>query len=161
VDKERLLIPWEEWKRKARDFGFHYTPYNFDSHPEVDFFEQLLDQMNLHEANIEDIYFTGALSDPEKTDFFVQYRGEDALWHRYTPDFVIRRRDGKCLIVEIKREHDREHPIDGQNGRKAMATRRWTDLNPNKLKYQMVFTSSDNVAYDQLAPARAFVSEDN
>jgi type III restriction enzyme len=91
----------------------------------------------------------------------VEYRGEDALWHRYTPDFIIRRRDSRCLIVEIKKEHDREHPIDGQNGQKAMATRRWTDLNPDKLKYQIIFTSSDDIAYDQLAQARAFVSEDN
>jgi type III restriction enzyme len=161
VDKEKLLLRWEEWKDKAGDFGFHYTPYNFDSHPEVDFFEQLLDQMNLHRCDIEDIYFTGALTDPQKTDFFVEYRGEDALWHRYTPDFIIRRRDSRCLIVEIKKEHDREHPIDGQNGQKAMATRRWTDLNPDKLKYQIIFTSSDDIAYDQLAQARAFVSEDN
>jgi len=161
VDKESLLLRWEEWKQKARNFGFHYTPYNFDSHPEVDFFEQLLDQMNLHQYNVEDIYFTGALTDPEKTDFFMEYKGEDALWHRYTPDFIIRRRDGKCLIVEIKREHDRGHPIDGQNGQKAIATRRWADLNPDKLKYQMIFTSTDSVAYDQLAEARAFVDKDN
>ncbi len=45
---------------------------------------------------------TGALTDPKKTDFYVEYRGEDGNWHRYTPDFVIRRKDGKCLIVEIK-----------------------------------------------------------
>jgi len=161
VDKENLLLKWEEWKEKARNFGFHYTPYNFDSHPEVDFFEQLLDQMNLHQHNVEDIYFTGALTDSEKTDFFVEYKGEDALWHRYTPDFIIRRRDGKCLIVEIKREHDRKHPIDGQNGQKAIATRRWADLNPDKLKYQIIFTSTDSVVYDQLAEARAFLDKDN
>lgn len=161
VDKESLLQRWEEWKEKAKNFGFHYTPYNFDSHPEVDFFEQLLDQMNLNPDNVEDIYFTGALTDPEKTDFFVEYKGEDNLWHRYTPDFIIRRKDGKCLIVEVKREHDREHPVDGQNGRKAIATRKWADLNPEKLKYQMIFTNTDSVAYDQLAEARAFVDKDN
>jgi len=161
VDKESLLLRWDEWKEKARNFGFHYTPYNFDSHPEVDFFEQLLDQMNLHQHNVGDIYFTGALTDPEKTDFFVEYKGEDALWHRYTPDFIIRRRDGKCLIVEIKREHDRKHPIDGQNGQKAIATRKWAELNPDRLKYQMIFTSTDSVLYDQLAEARAFVDKDN
>jgi len=47
IDKESLLQKWEDWKGKADDFGFHYTPYNFDSHPELDFFEQLLDEMNL------------------------------------------------------------------------------------------------------------------
>jgi type III restriction enzyme len=161
VDKENLLQSWEKWKEKAKDFGFHYTPYNFDSRPEVAFFEQLLDQMNLHPDNVEDIYFTGALTDPKKTDFFVEYKGEDALWHRYTPDFIIRRRNGKCLIVEIKREHDRTHPIDGQNGRKAIATQRWADLNPENLKYQIIFTSTESVAYDQLTEASAFIEKDS
>jgi len=161
VDKENLLQKWEEWKEKAKDFGFHYTPYNFDSRPEVSFFEQLLDEMNLHPDSIEDIYFTGAMTGPNKTEFSIGYLGEDNLTHHYTPDFIIRRKDGKCLIVEIKREHDRAHPVDGQNGRKAIATRRWADLNPDQLKYQMIFTSTESVAYDQLAEARSFVEKDN
>jgi hypothetical protein len=161
VDKENLLQKWEQWKEKATDYGFHYTPYNFDSHPELDFFEQILEQINLHPANVEDIYFTGAVTDPNKTDFFVEYRGEDELWHRYTPDFIIRQKDGRCLIIEIKSEHDRDHTIDGQNGRKAIATRRWADLNPERLKYQMIFTATESIGYDQLKEARAFVDKDN
>ena len=30
IDKESLLVGWEDWKDKAGDFGFDYTPYNFD-----------------------------------------------------------------------------------------------------------------------------------
>ena len=63
--------------------------------------------------------------------------------HNYTPDFVVRRVDGKCLIVEIKSERERGHEIDGENGKKAIATRAWTDLNSYRLKYQMIFTGHD------------------
>jgi hypothetical protein len=160
IDKEHLLRKWEEWKGESNDFGFHYTPYNFDSHPELDFFEQILEEMNLHPKYVEDVYFTGALTDPQKTDFFVDYKGDDELWHHYTPDFIIRLKDGKCLIVEIKREHDQDHPIDGQNGRKAMAMRSLVGLNPDQLKYQMLFTKSDSFDYDQLKETRGFVEKD-
>lgn len=159
IDRENLLQRWEDWKDKAKDFGFHYTPYNFDSHPEVDFLEQLLDHINIHPNEIDDIYFTGALTDPNKTDFFIEYKGGNNQWHRYTPDFIIRCKNGKCLVIEIKREHDRHNPIDGQNGSKAIAARRWVDLNPDRLKYQMIFTNSDGIAYDKLKDVRDFVDE--
>ncbi len=154
IDREQLLTRWEKWKNLAGDLGFHYDPYNFDSSPERSFFTQLLDNLNQQPDQVEDIYFTGALSDPQKTDFFVEYKGEDNSWHRYTPDFVIRRKDGKCLIVEIKKEHDRLHIIDGEKGAKAVATQKWVGLNPDKLKYQMIFTASDEIGYDQVYRAR-------
>ena len=40
------------------------------------------------------------------------------------------------FIVEIKREYDRAHPIDGENRRKALALRKWESLNPDRIKYQ-------------------------
>jgi len=113
----------------------------------------------LHPEDVEDIYFTGAISDPQKTDFFVEYRGEDGGWHRYTPDFVLQRKDGRCLIVEIKKSHDRDHPVDGENGSKAMATRAWVGLNPDRLKYEILFTESDEVGFDQTRFARHFIEE--
>ena len=36
------------------------------------------------------------LHDPDKTDFLVEYKGVDGKWHSYSPDCVIRRRDGRC-----------------------------------------------------------------
>jgi type III restriction enzyme len=157
-DRESLLLSWTALLgRNPNDFGFHYAPYNFDSKPELSFFEQMLDMLNLQPREIEDIYFTGALTDPAKTDFFVEYRDEKGKWRRYTPDFIIRRKDGRCMIVEIKAERDRGDPLDGERGRKAMALRRWEDLNPDRLKYEMVFTPGDIVAPDQTQAVRRFI----
>lgn len=160
VDREKLLVTWESWRDKAGGFGFHYSPYNFDSNPEMSFFEQLLQQLKLCPDEIEDVYFTGALTDPNKTDFRVEYKGEDDKWHSYTPDFVIRRKDGKCFIVEIKREHDREHPVDGEHGRKAVAARALVGLSPERLKYEMIFARADAVSHDQTASVRSFIEEE-
>jgi len=159
IDRQALLTRWEEWRQAAGQFGFHYDPYVFDSSPEKSFFFQLLHAIHLHPEDVEDIYFTGAISDPQKTDFFVEYRGEDGGWHRYTPDFVLQRKDGRCLIVEIKKSHDRDHPVDGENGSKAMATRAWVGLNPDRLKYEILFTESDEVGFDQTRFARHFIEE--
>jgi hypothetical protein len=159
IDREHLLIHYEAWQKQAGRFGFHYTPYNFDSKPEQNFFENLLEMLKQKPADVEDIYFTGALTDTRKTDFFIEYRGVDGLMHNYTPDFVIRRRDGKCLIVEIKGEREREHPIDGEGGKKALATRKWEALNPDRLKYQMFFVKGDMVGLDDMLQAKEFLDE--
>lgn len=159
VDRQNLLLSWDEIKDNPGDYGFHYTPYNFDANPEKSFFEQLLRELNTTPSEVADIYFTGALTDPAKTDFFVEYKDDKGKWRRYTPDFIIRKkgRRGKCLIVEIKREHDLDHPVDGVRGRKAMALRRLEKLNPDRIKYEMIFTAADTVAVNQLAPAKAFI----
>ena len=163
-DREHLLLRWKDIaSQNSGDFGFHYTPYSFDSQPEKSFFLQMLDAANLDPQHVEDIYFTGGLHDPNKTDFFVEYKGEDGRWHRYSPDFVVRRKDGRCCIVEIKADRERNHPVDGERGRKALAVRKWTDLNPDRLRYQMIFTDSDAIAFNQLRPAKQFIQgeEDN
>lgn len=160
-DREHLLLRVVDLRDNDGNFGFHYTPYNFDSNPEKSFFEQMLRELNQKSEDVEDIYFTGALTDPAKTDFFVEYKDDKGKWRRYTPDFVIRRKDGKTLIVEIKREHDRQHPIDGENGRKAMALRKWEKLNPDRLRYEIIFTEGETVPYDRMTCARAFVRGSN
>lgn len=160
-DKEELLLSWQELKnRNPGDFGFHYTPYDFDSNPEKDFFLRMLEAINVTPDQVEDIYFTGGITDPNKTEFFVEYKGVDDRWHRYSPDFVIRRKDGRCYIVEIKMEKLRADPVDGENGCKAMAVQKWVGLNPDRLQYEMIFTSSDSVAFNQLAPPKQFVQEE-
>ena len=163
VDREHYLLNVEDIKDNEGDFGFHYTPYNFDSNPEKSFFEQLLRELNTSPAEVEDIYFTGALTDPNKTDFFVEYKDDKGKWRRYTPDFIIRKKGkrGKCLIVEIKAENQRGHPLDGENGRKALSLRQWEELNPDRLKYEMIFSASDVVAVNQLKTAKDFVLADN
>lgn len=165
-DREHLVLSWETMRGgNPKDFGFHYSPYNFDSNPEKSFFEQMLAHLDLTPDQVEDLYFTGALTDPNKTDFYVEYKDDKGKWRRYTPDFVIRRKpvaggkpgSGKVFIVEIKREHDRGHPVDGEKGKKAMALRKWESLNPDRLKYQMIFTGTDTVSADQVQNARRFV----
>lgn len=166
-DREHLLAHFSAWKEKAGSFGFHYDPYNFDSNPEKHFFEQMLAQLNVKPDEVEDIYFTGALTDPAKTDFFIEYKDDKGKWRRYTPDFVIRKKpkkgakagSGRVYIVEIKSERERSHPVDGEKGRKAMALRKWEELNPERLKYQMIFTATDTVSADQVQEIRKRVEE--
>lgn len=161
-DREKLLLNVGDIKDNEKDFGFHYTPYNFTSTPEKSFFEQMLKHLNLHSQEVEDIYFTGALMDRNKTDFFVDYKDDKGKWRRYIPDFILRKKGnsgkpGKCLIVEIKAERERDDIVDGENGRKAMALRRLEKINPERLKYEIIFTNVDTVSYDQTKPARQFV----
>lgn len=117
-----------------------------------------------------DILFTGALTDPKESDFWVWYRKDDNTWGRYTPDFLIRLKDGRVLIVEIKtpqvqkvydedvaREQRGEAPISGEY-RKAMALRQWEKLAPGKIKYQIIFSTGEVVPGDALSEARAFIS---
>jgi hypothetical protein len=167
-DRESLLLSWQQMvKQNGGDFGFHYDPYNFDSNPEKSFFEELLVELNLRPEEIEDIYFTGALTDPAKTDFYVQYKDQEGNWHNYTPDFVIRKKPppgrkrgtGRTYVIEIKRERDRQHPVDGENGKKALAMRKWEDLNPERLKYEMIFTALESVSAENLKAVREFVKE--
>lgn len=166
--REALLLRWEQLQTKnPADFGFHYSPYDFDSNPEKSFFEQMLAHLNLTPAEVEDIYFTGALTDPAKTDFFVEYKDEKGKWRRYTPDFLIRRKPGRgrkrgtgrVYIVEIKREHDRAHPVDGESGRKALALRKWEGLNPDRLRYEIIFTDTDTIPADGMQNVRRFAEE--
>lgn len=144
--------------QNPHEFGFHYDPYNFDSLPEKDFFTGVLRELNVQSAEVEDVYFTGGLTDPAKTDFYIEYETTPGKWARYSPDFVIRRKDGRCLIVEIKAEKKREDAIDGQAGKKALAVQGWVNLNPDLLQYEMVFTPDESVAYNQFAPVRAFLT---
>jgi len=61
--------------------------------------------------------------------------------------------------VEVKAERERNHPIDGESGLKAMAVRRWEKLNPDRLQYEMIFTDGDVVGPNQNRIARRFVEE--
>ncbi|MEK6775752.1 MAG: DEAD/DEAH box helicase family protein [bacterium] len=167
-DREKLLLSWEAMKNKnPRDLGFHYVPYNFDSNPEMSFFEQTLIDLNLKPGEVEDIYFTGAITDPAKTEFYVEYKDDKGKMRRYTPDFIVRKKpgkgakpgSGKIYIVEIKSEHDRAHPIDGEKGRKAMALRKWEQLNPDQLKYQMIFTGTQTVSADQVQEVKRLMED--
>lgn len=163
-DREKLLLNVEDIHDNQNNLGFHYAPYNFDSTPEKSFFEQMLKRLNLHPSEIEDIYFTGALTDRNKTDFFVEYRDDKGKWRKYTPDFIIRKKakgkkQGKCYIVEIKADRYRDDKLDGENGRKAMALRKLEKINPELLKYEIIYTGTDTISYDQTKGVREFVEK--
>ncbi len=166
-DHEKYLLAAEKLcATNPGGYGFHYTPYQFDSMPEMAFFEQLLTELNLKPHQVEDFYFTGGLTAADKTDFFIEYRDVKGRWRHYTPDFVIRQKPprggkrgtGKVYIVEVKAERERSDALDGENGKKAMAIRAWEKLNPDRLKYQMIFTATTTVPGEALAPVRAFVA---
>jgi len=147
-DKENLILKYERFKEQNKgwyrlEFGFHYSPYNFDSNPEKDFFEQLLIMLNENPADVEDIYFTGAITDPNKTDFIFEYKGKDGRWHNYTPDFLIKKKNGKMLIVEIKAEPYREPE-------KEKAVKEIEGLNPDRLKYEILITDKDEIGYENI-----------
>lgn len=158
-NKENLLLNYERFKEQNKgwyqiEFGFHYTPYNFDSNPEKDFFEQLLTILNENPADIEDIYFTGAITDPNKTDFIFEYKGRDGRWHNYTPDFLIKKKNGKMLIVEIKAEPFRDEA-------KEKAIKEIEGLNPDKLKYEILITDRDEIGFENINKVKEAIYEYN
>ncbi len=124
-------------------YGFHYEPYNFDSKPENDFFEKILNITNSKAKDIEDIYFTGGLTTPDKTDLHFQYKGQDGKYHQYYPDFLIKKKSGEIFIVEIKAEKERE---DFDVKAKEKAVQEIANINENKIKYVVLYTTGETIS---------------
>ncbi|MBU1190326.1 MAG: hypothetical protein KKE76_01305 [Gammaproteobacteria bacterium] len=113
----------------------------------------MLNLLTKEPGKVDGIWFTGGLTDPNKTKLYAEYLGEDGRWHRYTPDFVIHRANGKHLIVEVKSDahsaevrsdlarNDKGEAPTSKEGRKAVALQRWQDLNPEVLHYKVVFAN--------------------
>jgi type III restriction enzyme len=167
IDRQHLILSASAAATtNPRGFGFHYDPYNFDSNPEKELFLQILAQLKLSPEDVEDVYFTGGITDPAKTDFRIEYKDTKGKWRFYTPDFVLRRKgaagakpgSGRVYIVEIKSERDRGDAINGETGSKAMAVRRWETLNPDRLKYELVFTASSGVSADAANGLRTWLA---
>ena len=134
--------------------SFHYEGYNFDSNPEAEFLDWTLGMLQAHPHQIEGLWFTGGLTDAGKTDLRAEYLGDDGRWHTYTPDFVLRRADGKHLVVEVKNDklspdidadmarHALGEAAQTLEGRKAVALKRWEQLNPDRLSYHVMFADT-------------------
>jgi type III restriction enzyme len=150
-DRADLLLRYEKLKAVSKNLSFHYSPYHMDSHPEKDFFLSLLNALQENPDDIEEVYFTGAITDPKKTDFLFEYKDKVGKWRTYTPDFVIRKKDGRTLIVEVKAEYFRDET-------KEMAVRELTNLNPNDLKYVVLVTKSDEIGFENMRKVEQWIS---
>lgn len=153
-------------KENPKNFGFHFSPYNFDSSPEKDFYLNLLKMLNEKPEEIEDIYFTGALTDSNKTDVCFEYKGKDDRYHFYFPDFIIRKKpakgtkEGKFYIVEIKSERERTNTIDGERGLKAQKMTELLQANMDKFKYEMIFVHGETIPANKLDDIKDFINNE-
>ena len=90
----------------GRDKSYHLDHYIFDSGEERRLFETLL----THER-VEEIYFTGGITDPAHNEFYVEYYDEQAgRWCKFFPDFFLKLADDGWMVIEVKREDQIEHP---------------------------------------------------
>ena len=92
----------------------------------------------------------------------------DFAWNLAVEDEILKRLEaagkGKLYFLEgsdiefiMLNCSDPWHEVDGERGSKAIATQKWVGLNPDRLKYQMVFTGGDEIGYDQAQAARKFI----
>jgi hypothetical protein len=79
---------------------------------------------------------------------------------RKKPDKGGKPGTGKVCLVEVKAERDRSSPREGERGRKAFALRQWQRLDPDRLRYEMVFTPSSVVHPDQTEAVRRWLEEE-
>ena len=125
------------------DLSFHYNPYHFDSSDERDFFLNILNKLGVAPSDMEGFFFTGGLTDPQKTDFWFEYQGTDKRYHKYFPDFVLVKKDGRCYIVEIKSRRDEGQPnVEA----KAKAVQRIADIQRDRVRYHIIYTTRDKDA---------------
>ncbi len=135
--KADLLLS-EEDLDDDHDASFHYTPYDFDSGPEQNFFKTILLTLKESVADVKVFLFTGSLTNTKKTDFHFEYKGTDNNYHRYFPDFVIVKNTGEFYIVEIKSESERGAP---DVVAKKKAVKRLAKLQPDAhFEYHVIYT---------------------
>ncbi len=145
---EKYVLELKNYKAKAGQlplFGFHYDPYNFDSEDEREFFERMLTKLGEDPDNVEDIYYTGAINDPARTDFIFEYKDDKGDWHSYTPDFLIRKKDGKSLIVEVKAPKYRIKEAEKE-------MQELEAINPDKIKYELLLLEEGESVFGKVAP---------
>lgn len=92
----------EEFDFKEKPMkSFHYSPYCFDSNPEMVFFKKAMQD----EKEIKRVFFTGQLTHGQ-SDFYVSYIDPDSYAVRkYYPDFLVQKLDDSWVMVEIKGEN--------------------------------------------------------
>lgn len=86
---------------KFKDRSFNLDNYCFDSEPEKDMFWNLLTDRE----HVDKVWFTGMLTNGQ-SEFIVNYI--DPLTNgirTYYPDFLVKKRDGSYVIIEVKGEN--------------------------------------------------------
>ncbi|ACJ33551.1 DEAD/DEAH box helicase family protein [Anoxybacillus flavithermus] len=102
--KEDLVIKEEGAKYTSKTF--HLDTYCFDSKPEKILFTDLVNH-----KDVQEIYFTGMLTHGQ-TEFAIDYIDpESNLVRKYYPDFLIKKKDGTWLIVEVKGDNKIDDPL--------------------------------------------------
>ena len=118
----------------------------------------MLENLNENPDDIEDIFFTGGLNSPSQTDLLFEFKNEIGQWKNYAPDFLIKKKNGTMLIVEIKKERLRDDSIEGEKGFKASALREIESLNKNKIKYEMLFTPSSDIGFENIKKVQSWMN---
>lgn len=103
---------------------------------------------------MRDVYFTGAITDPRRTDLSFSYTGLDGRLHRYTPDFVIHTTDDRWLLIEVKMAAREQDAVEGRDGVKARGLRRLEAENRGRVSYHMVFADGETVRHQDFATVR-------
>lgn len=108
--------------------SFHLDTYCFDSQPERAFFLKMI-----KDESVDKIWFTGMLTHGQ-SDFVVHYIDpETHALRSYYPDFLIRKKDGGYLIVEVKADFQVE---DSVVMAKQQSARRMAEA--SAMEYRMV-----------------------
>jgi len=149
VSREQM----EEAYGKSR-IGFHINPYNFDSTDEKDLFKYLREVLDKDEV-VTDVYFTGGATDPTHNDFYFEYYSPDKKRiARYFPDFLIETTKGRHLVVEVKKNNEKngyEQNKQQYNGKieslfnevfaKEVGFKEFQQVNKN-FEYRIIFDAS-------------------
>ncbi|MBF0412866.1 MAG: DEAD/DEAH box helicase family protein [Desulfamplus sp.] len=135
--------------KQFKDKSFHLDKYCFDSRPEKDFFENIIKS-----DEINKIWFTGMLTHGQ-SDFYIHYIDHEVSAVRtYYPDFLIQKKDGTYIIVEVKGDHQIDDPI--VQSKKEFAQQMATD---NNMIYYMIPSTQVNTARSQIGLEEYFIQE--
>ena len=99
--KHGLLASYNSDEYKDyREKSFNVDNYCFDSKPEIEMFWTLL-----KDERLTKVWFTGMLT-AGQTDFAINYIDPESNAVRsYYPDFLIQKKDGSYVIIEVKGDH--------------------------------------------------------
>ena len=105
-EPDLMLSIQNQYLQDVVEKSFNLDTYCFDSFPEIEFFRK-----SILDDNVEKIYFTGMLTHGE-SDFYINYIDpESHMVRNYYPDFLIKTKDNKWLIIEIKGDNQIDNPV--------------------------------------------------